>query len=99
MPHTIQHIDAQATMDDILSRYEKYGDITALPQIQSAYEYAGKAHAGVLRKSGDAYIAHPVAAAQELMILQPDSTTIIATLLHDVVSHGNSSYEEIESHF
>lgn len=99
MPHTTQHIDAQATMKDILSRYEKYGDITALPQIQSAYEYAKKAHEGILRKSGDQYVVHPVAAAQELMVLEPDSTTIIATLLHDVVSHGNSSYEEIESHF
>jgi (p)ppGpp synthase/HD superfamily hydrolase len=33
------------------------------------------------------------------MILQPDSTTIIATLLHDIVSHGSGSYEEIGQRF
>lgn len=99
MPQTPQHIDHRAMMQDIISQYEKYGERGEVERIQAAYEYAQKAHAGVLRKSGDAYIAHPVAAAQELIILQPDSTTIIATLLHDVVSHGASSYTEIGTLF
>jgi GTP pyrophosphokinase len=99
MPHATQHIDAKTMMEDILGRYEKYGDVAALPQIRSAYEYAKKAHEGILRKSGDEYVVHPVSAAQELMILEPDSTTIIATLLHDVVSHGESSYAEIGTQF
>lgn len=99
MPHTLPHIDHRTMMHDIIRSYEQYGEKDDIKKIEEAYEYAGKAHAGVLRKSGDAYIAHPVAAAQELMILQPDSTTIIATLLHDVVSHGESSYAEIGTRF
>lgn len=33
------------------------------------------------------------------MVLEPDSTTIIATLLHDVASHENVSYDAIENSF
>ncbi len=33
------------------------------------------------------------------MPLQPDSITLIATLLHDVVSHGSGTYDEIATLF
>lgn len=99
MPQTQVPIDCDTIMRDVLVRYQSYGDKNEIERIQSAYDFAKKAHIGVLRKSGDAYIAHPVAAVQELIILEPDSTTIIATLLHDVVSHGESSYEDIGIYF
>jgi GTP pyrophosphokinase len=86
-------------MQDIVKQYQSYGEEGEVVTIQSAYDYAKKAHTGVLRKSGDQYLVHPVASVQELMTLQPDSTTIIATLLHDVVSHGTGSYKEIKTLF
>jgi GTP pyrophosphokinase len=84
---TASHTDLDAILRDIIHRYEMYGEEGKVDQILAAYEYAQKAHTGILRKSGDPYIVHPLSATQELMILQPDSTTIIATLLHDTVSH------------
>ncbi|MFA6080611.1 MAG: RelA/SpoT family protein [Candidatus Gracilibacteria bacterium] len=96
---TASHTDLDAILRDIIHRYEMYGEEGKVDQILAAYEYAQKAHTGILRKSGDPYIVHPLSATQELMILQPDSTTIIATLLHDTVSHGHASYEEIQKHF
>ncbi len=93
------HTHPEEILHEIIQSYTVYGDTSEIPRIQAAYEYATHAHKGILRKSGDNYIVHPVSAAQELMILQPDSTTIIATLLHDVVSHGHGSYEEIGALF
>ena len=93
------HTHPEEILHEIIQSYTVYGDTSEIPRIQVAYEYATHAHKGILRKSGDNYIVHPVSAAQELMILQPDSTTIIATLLHDVVSHGHGSYEEIGALF
>jgi len=100
MAHTGDiHTPQQDIFEDIIQKYSTYGDESEIKKIYAAYEHAKDAHKGVLRKSGDDYIIHPISAAKELMVLQPDSTTIIATLLHDVVSHGASSYEEIEKIF
>jgi len=33
------------------------------------------------------------------MIIEPDITTIVATLLHDTVSDGNGTFSEIEDLF
>lgn len=50
-----------------------------------AYRVAEKAHQGQMRRSGEAYISHPVAAAHILAHMRLDYQTIMATLLHDVV--------------
>lgn len=63
--------------------------------IQKAYEYALKSHEGIKRKSGEPYIHHPLLATQELMVIEPDLTTIVATILHDTVSDGTGDFEEI----
>jgi len=93
------HIDCEAIIQDIIQRYEVYGERREVAKILAAYEYAQKAHTGVFRKSGNPYIVHPLLSAQELMILQPDSTTIIATLLHDTISHGSAHLDEINKLF
>lgn len=33
------------------------------------------------------------------MVIEPDLTTVLATLLHDTVSDGTGSFEQIESIF
>lgn len=63
MPLSAQYIDVSESMRDILQKYESYGAREEVKRIQSAYEYAKKSHQGVLRKSGDEYITHPVSAA------------------------------------
>ena len=54
-------------------------------EIRRAYEIAGRAHEGQLRKSGEKYITHPVAVAEILAEIGLDKATIIAALLHDTV--------------
>jgi len=51
--------------------------------ISRAYDMARHAHAGQFRKSGDPYIAHPVAVAAILAEAGADDETLCAALLHD----------------
>lgn len=53
--------------------------------ICKAFEYAYKLHEGQYRKSGEAYIIHPIAVAELLRDLGGDAEMIAAGFLHDVV--------------
>ncbi|MDO1500030.1 RelA/SpoT family protein [Winogradskyella maritima] len=69
--------------------------------IRQAFEVAVDAHKEQRRKSGEAYIFHPIAVAkivaQEIGL---DATSIAAALLHDVVEDNpNYTLDDIESLF
>ena len=70
-----------------------------LAQISRAYEFGAEAHAGQTRKSGEPYITHPVAVAQELAEMHLDAQAITAAILHDVVEDTSASLDDIEEHF
>ena len=53
--------------------------------LERAYRTAEKFHRGQLRKSGDAYITHPLAVTQILAELGMTEATLCAALLHDTV--------------
>ena len=67
--------------------------------ICSAFNFAYQLHEGQYRKSGEPYIAHPVAVAGLLRDLGGDSVTIAAGFLHDIVEDTDITLEEIESKF
>ncbi len=54
-------------------------------KIKKAYETACVLHEGQFRKSGEAYICHPVAVAEIVAALGLDTDSICAALLHDTV--------------
>ncbi len=56
-----------------------------LAVIERAYVVAEEAHRGQLRKSGDAYITHPLAVTTILAELGMTPATLAAALLHDTV--------------
>ncbi|GAA5500594.1 GTP pyrophosphokinase [Deinococcus xinjiangensis] len=69
-------------------------------RIEAAYEFARIAHDGVLRKSGEPYITHPVAVAAILARLGMDTESIMAGLLHDTVEDVEGvTFEGIEKDF
>ena len=53
--------------------------------IERAYAVAERAHDGQMRKSGDAYITHPLAVTTILAELGMTPPTLAAALLHDTV--------------
>ena len=71
--------------EELISRIRKYHPEDDMSLVQRAYEFAEKAHANQVRKSGDPYFSHPLAVAVILTDLMLDATTIAAGLLHDCV--------------
>lgn len=69
-------------------------------QIRKAFEIALEAHKDQRRKSGEAYIFHPIAVAQIVASeIGLDATSITAALLHDVVEDTEYSLADIEQLF
>jgi len=65
--------------------------------IRSAFDIAVEAHKDQRRKSGEAYIFHPISVAK--IVAQQiglDATSIAAALLHDVVEDSEITLEDIE---
>ena len=67
--------------------------------IEKAYLFAANKHKGVFRKSGEAYIQHPIEVAYILASLQCGPETIAAGLLHDVVEDTDATIQDIEREF
>jgi len=67
--------------------------------VESAYNYASKAHEGQMRKSGDPYIEHPLQTALILAELELDASSLAAALLHDVPENCGIPVSEIEAEF
>jgi GTP diphosphokinase / guanosine-3',5'-bis(diphosphate) 3'-diphosphatase len=68
-------------------------------EIVRAYRYAEAMHEGQRRRSGEAYITHPVAVATELGSLGLGTATMIAALLHDTVEDTPATLENIREGF
>lgn len=86
-------------IQSIIKRVESYNPQADVELIRRAYDYAVEAHKDQKRLTGDAYITHPVAAADILADLEMDVQSIAAALLHDVVEDQGKSVDEIKSKF
>ena len=67
--------------------------------IKSAFDLADGKHKGQYRKSGEAYIIHPLSVACILAELHVGPATICAGLLHDVVEDTDEEIADIKTKF
>jgi guanosine-3',5'-bis(diphosphate) 3'-pyrophosphohydrolase len=67
--------------------------------LERAYVFACEAHSSQQRRSGEAFILHPLGVARILAELEGDDATIAAALVHDVVEDTESSIEEVRTEF
>ena len=86
-------------LQEILDKIKEYAPNTDTTLIEKAYYLAKSAHEGVLRKSGEPYIIHPIAVANILVEMQLDIATISAGLLHDVIEDTDYTYDDIKEMF
>ena len=86
-------------LQDIIDKIREYAPNTDTTLVEKAYYLAKSAHEGVLRKSGEPYIIHPIAVANILVEMQLDIATISAGLLHDVIEDTDYTYDDIEEMF
>lgn len=67
--------------------------------IATAYIFSEEKHSGQTRNSGEPYMTHALAVAQNCAMLGMDTETIVAALLHDVIEDTETSEAEIEEKF
>ncbi|MFW5831710.1 MAG: HD domain-containing protein, partial [Prolixibacteraceae bacterium] len=102
----MQHFN-QAEIRQIEDRYQDFlkviqnkFDEERLARIEKAFRFANAAHDGIKRRSGEPYIIHPIAVAH---IVAKDlglgATSIVASILHDVVEDTEYSVTDIENMF
>jgi guanosine-3',5'-bis(diphosphate) 3'-pyrophosphohydrolase len=71
-------------------------DLTGL---ERAYRFAAEHHKQQKRKSGEPYIAHPLAVAHILADMQMDLVCLQTGLLHDVVEDTSARLDEVKEQF
>lgn len=83
----------------LIARVRKYHPSADVSMLEKAYHIAKTAHEGQHRKSGEAYIIHPLWVGIILADLELDKETIVSGMLHDVVEDTVMSDEEIRREF
>jgi len=68
-------------------------------QVRRAYFYAEQAHDGQFRRSGEAYVTHPLAVAGILADMRLDHHGLMAAMLHDVIEDTGIAKEAISQQF
>lgn len=80
----------------VVSRYMSEEDAR---RVYDAFLLAAEAHDGVVRKSGEFYIFHPLEVAHTLADMHMDADTVCAALLHDVIEDTEYSKQDIVDRF
>jgi guanosine-3',5'-bis(diphosphate) 3'-pyrophosphohydrolase len=85
--------------DDVLEKASSYISEKEALVLQKAYVFAGKAHKGQVRRSGEPYLSHPLEVADYLADMKLDKTTLVAALLHDVLEDTDVTTADIRENF
>jgi len=88
-----------AALDRLLARVAATSPNGQADLVRRAAEFAVAAHAGMVRKSGEPYVLHPLAVAEILATMQLDQETIAGGLLHDTVEDTPLTLEQVEIEF
>ncbi|MFN3713777.1 MAG: bifunctional GTP diphosphokinase/guanosine-3',5'-bis pyrophosphate 3'-pyrophosphohydrolase [Alcanivoracaceae bacterium] len=88
-----------ASTHNLVKRLKSYLDDDQIARVVRAYEFAEKAHEGQYRRSGDAYITHPLAVANILIDMHMDHESLMAAMLHDVLEDCGVGKEQLAGMF
>lgn len=86
-------------IDPLIGSLKEHYENFDVELLRRAFEVANTAHAGQFRKSGEEYITHPVAVSEILAELGLNTTTVVASLLHDTVEDTPYSLDQLRSDF
>ena len=84
---------------EFIIRIEAFNANVNIPLIRKAYEFADRAHKGQKRQSEEPYVEHCLEVAFILAEQHMDSTTIAASLVHDVLEDTDVTLEEMRREF
>lgn len=77
--------NAAAASFAMLTAKLDYMSAADVDHVRRAYRFADEAHLGQLRNSGQPYITHPIAVAQQCAEWKLDAQALMAALLHDAI--------------
>jgi guanosine-3',5'-bis(diphosphate) 3'-pyrophosphohydrolase len=86
-------------IDPLIGSLKEHYESVDVELLQRAFQVANQAHSGQLRKSGEEYITHPVAVSEILAELGLNTTTVVASLLHDTVEDTPYSLDQLRTDF
>ncbi|MCT2877786.1 RelA/SpoT family protein [Lactobacillus delbrueckii] len=89
----------EMTHEQVMAACKKYMTADQLAFVDSAYQFAARAHEGQTRASGQPYIVHPTQVAGTLANLGLDSDTVAAGFLHDTVEDTTVTNDDIKEKF
>ena len=84
---------------DFKKKISKYLNPYQVKKIEKSFNLACDAHKGQVRKSGEAYIHHPLSAASILADFKLDHESIMAAILHDVIEDTEIGKENLKKNF
>lgn len=87
------------TIEALSHRLSSYLEAPQINLVKRAYYYAEQAHDGQKRRSGEAYITHPLAVADILATMHMDHQSLMAAMLHDVIEDTGISKKAIAAQF
>jgi len=85
--------------DDIVEKVSPYISEKEIAALRKAYVFAGQAHKGQIRRSGEPYLSHPLEVTDYLADMRLDKTTLVAALLHDVLEDTDTTAAAIRENF
>jgi GTP diphosphokinase / guanosine-3',5'-bis(diphosphate) 3'-diphosphatase len=93
------HVVSEETIDSLAGDLTNYLSKDQINLVRRAYYYAEQAHEGQFRRSGEAYVTHPLAVASILSQMHMDPQSLMAAMLHDVIEDTGISKTAIKSQF
>ena len=91
--------NAAAASFAVLTAKLDYMTKAEVDNVRSAYKFADEAHLGQLRNSGEPYITHPIAVAQQCAEWKLDAQALMAALLHDAIEDCGVTKPELIERF
>ncbi|RRV13745.1 bifunctional GTP diphosphokinase/guanosine-3',5'-bis pyrophosphate 3'-pyrophosphohydrolase [Pseudomonas saudiphocaensis] len=86
-------------IDTLADRLSTYLGPDQVNLVRRAYFYAEQAHDGQRRRSGEAYVTHPLAVANILADMHMDHQSLMAAMLHDVIEDTGIPKEALTAQF
>jgi GTP pyrophosphokinase len=99
LPLRRDHPEIPPRLVPLLKQVRSYNPKADVKELERAFHFAEAAHEGQRRLSGEEFIEHPLAVTGILAELRLDTTTLVASMLHDTVEDTSVRLADIEARF
>lgn len=87
------------TIEALAQNLSTYLEPAQVNLVRRAYYFAEEAHDGQIRRSGEAYVSHPLAVAEILYEMHMDHQSLMAAMLHDTIEDTGLTRNAIAAQF